>query len=421
MKNVAENHIQIKCPQCGNRFSPEAAMEHDVRMHVEKEYERKLEEKSKFLELSIKKQEEERYHTKLTALEADRTEKTNRLRKLEEKSVTLEERERKLKEKEEQTEIEMRRRLLERERIITESAEVKANEKAQLVFLEKQHALERERQSMDLLLRKRIQEETERVREEEKMKAAEVQKKLDDQTKLVNEMQRKTTQGSMQAQGEVQELAIEDFLRNTFLRDEIEEIGKGKRGGDCIHQVKDGFGNRCGKILYESKRTKSFGGDWPAKLKEDMRLTQADIGVIVTEVLPHGMTRFGQYEGIWVCTFTEFKALSYLFRDSLCRIGEVKTAQENRGDKMNMLYQYLTSIEFRQKIEAIVEAFQQLQDDLTKEKSLHMSLWAKREKQIFKVMENTVSLYGDVRGIAGTAVKEIEALEVGHVKLLAER
>src|SRR6187455_1956201 len=120
MKNVAENHIQIKCPQCGNRFSPEAAMEHDVRMHVEKEYERKLEEKSKVLEHSIKKQEEERYQTKLSALEADRTEKTNRLRKLEEKSVALEERERKLKEKEEQTEIEMRRRLLERERIITQ-------------------------------------------------------------------------------------------------------------------------------------------------------------------------------------------------------------------------------------------------------------------------------------------------------------
>lgn len=418
MKNVAENHLQIKCPQCGNRFSPEAALEHDVRMHVEKEYEKKMEEKSKVLELSIKKQEEERYQARLKALEADRTDKTNRLRKLEERSVAVEEREQQLRDKEDRIELELRKRLLDRERVLREDAEANAHEKARVIFAEKQQALERDRQAMDIQIKKRIQEETERVREEEKMKAADIQKKLDDQTRLVNEMQRKTSQGSMQAQGEVQELAIEDYLRNTFLRDDVEEIGKGKRGGDCVHIVNDRLGNSCGKILYESKRTKNFGGDWPSKLKEDMRLTQADIGVIVTEVLPSGMTRFGQHEGIWVCTFTEFKALSFLFRDSLCRIGEVKTAQENRGDKMHLLYQYLTSIEFRQKIEAIVEAFQQLQDDLTKEKATALSLWAKREKQIFKVMENTVSLYGDVRGIAGTAVKEIEALEMEDIKLL---
>lgn len=418
MKNITEDRVQIKCPQCGNRFSPEAALEHDLRNHMEKEFEKKLEENVKVLEQNIKRQEEERFQLKIRTLEADRIEKSNRLRKLEEKSVSLEERERLLKEKEDHAELELRRRLLERERMLVKDAETKAFEKVRLEFMEKQQSLEREKQAMDVHMKKRVYEETERVREEERMKAADVQKKLDDQTRLVNEMQRKALQGSMQSQGEVQELAIEEFLRNSFVRDEVEEIGKGKRGGDCIHHVKDSFGNTCGKVLYESKRTKNFSNDWPGKLKEDMRLNQVDVAVIVTEVLPHTMTRFGQHDGVWVCTFSEFKALSYLFRESLCRIGEIRTAQENRGEKTQMLYQYLTSIEFRQKIEAIVEAFQQMQEDLTKEKSMWISQWAKREKQIFKVMENTSALYGDVRGIAGTAVKEIEALEMDDIKLL---
>ena len=285
---------------------------------------------------------------------------------------------------------------------------------------EREQELVRKEEAMDLILKKRVIEESEKVRCEERMKAADLQKQLDDQTKLVNEMKRKSEQGSMQTQGEVQELAIEEYLKNAFVRDEIEEVAKGKRGGDCIHHVKDVYGNLCGKILYESKRTKNFGGDWTHKLKEDMRLTQADVGVIVTEVMPHDMTRFGQHDGVWVCTFAEFKALSILFRDSLSRIGEVKAAQENRGDKMQLLYEYLTSVEFRQKLEAIVESFQQMQEDLSKEKAQTMSRWSKTEKQIFKVMENTVSLYGDVRGIAGSAVKEIKALEMEEVKLLME-
>ena len=337
---------------------------------------------------------------------------------LEEKSVAVEERERAAKERENKFELELRKGILAKEKSIREEANRKATELAQIEVKEKLQEFKREKEAREVGQKRLVQEETEKVRDEERMKAADIQKKLDDQTKLVNEMKRKSEQGSMQAQGEVQELAIEEYLKNTFVRDGVEEISKGKRGGDCIHHVKDGFGNDCGKILYESKRTKNFGGDWTNKLKEDMRLTQADIGVIVTEVLPNDMTRFGQYEGVWVCTFLEFKALSVLFRETLTRIGEIKTAQENRGDKMQLLYEYLTSIEFRQKLEAIVEAFQQMQSDLNKEKAQTMGQWAKREKQIYKVMENTVSLYGDVRGIAGSAVKEIEALEMEEVRLL---
>ncbi len=410
--------IAIKCPHCGNKFSPEAALEHDVRLHLEKEFEEKLQENVRLVEQRARKAEEERFRHKINVLESDQKLKASRLRELEEKSLTVQELEQRLTQREKQMELELRKRLLDREKLLKEEAERTATEKAQLEMFEKQQALQKEKENLDLTLRRRIHEETAKARDEERMKAAELQKKLDDQTRLVNEMKRKSEQGSMQAQGEVQELAIEEYLIKNFLRDQVEEVSKGKRGGDCVHVVKDAYGNECGKILYESKRTKSFSNDWVVKLKEDMRLTQADVGVIVTEVLPSSLSAFGQYEGVWVCTFAEFKALSIVFRESLHRVGEVKVAQENRGDKMQLLYSYLTSVEFRQKIEALVEAFQQMQQDLTKEKSQMMTHWAKREKHIYKIMENTLSLYGDVRGIAGTAVKEIEALEMEEVKLL---
>ncbi len=230
-------------------------------------------------------------------------------------------------------------------------------------------------------------------------------------------MKRKSEQGSMQTQGEVQELAIEEYLESTFPRDEVEEISKGKRGGDCVHIVKDNYGNRCGSILYESKRTKHFSHEWLSKIKDDQRLKQADMAVIVTEALPEGMCRFGELEGVLICTFAEFKALALLLRHNLARIGEVMSSQENKGEKMQMIYSYVTSNEFRQKLEASFEAYRDMQEDLLKEKVLLTAQWAKREKKMLKAMENLVALYGDVRGIAGGAVQEIKALEIPEIIL----
>jgi len=421
MKEKENPGVQIKCPQCGNKFSPEHALEHDIRLTLEQEFDKKLKENSRTLQKQIEKQEEEKYQMKIRTMESDRDTKAARLRELEETVVAVEERERKIQDREQQVEVEMRKRLLDREKLLREEIGRQATEKAALELKEKQQAMDREKETLEIQLKISLNDVTEKVRQEERMKTADIQKKLDDQTRLVNEMKRKADQGSMQAQGEVQELAIEEYLRNCFPRDEVQEIGKGKRGGDCIHVVKDVYGNTCGKVLYESKRTKNFGGDWTTKLKEDMRLSQADIGVIVTETMPQEMARFGLLDGIWICTFAEFKALALVFRDSLARIGEVRTAQENKGDKMQLLYDYLTGTEFRQKLEAIVEAFGQMQDDLSREKNQMLSSWSRREKRIFKVMENTVSLYGDVRGIAGTAVKQIEALEMDEVRLLMEK
>ena len=306
----------------------------------------------------------------------------------------------------------MKKKLLDRERIIREQAEKFTREKVLLEVREREQKLLRDREMADIQMKKRIAEEAERVREEERMRNAELQKKLDDQTRLINEMKRKSEQGSMQLQGEVQEMAIENYLENSFPFDQVSEVAKGKRGGDCVHVVRNEFNQVCGRILYESKRTKHFSHEWLAKIKEDMRLQQADLAVIVTEAFPEGMTRFGELEGVWICSFLEFKALALVFRQNLLRIGEVLASQENKGDKMQMIYSYVTSNEFKQKLEAAFESFKDMQEDLVKEKAMFTSQWAKREKKLFRAMENLVSLYGDVRGIAGGAVPEIKALEM---------
>jgi len=416
------NHIAllVKCPHCGNKFSPEEAIQHDLRAKFEREFEQKLVANTKSLASKIQQEEEAKYKVQLQRLEEDRKIKSLRVKELEDQSIALQEREQKLMDREERIEHEMKKRLLEREKIIKEHADKNALEKALLEVREREAKLARDREALDLILKKRVNEETDKAREEERMKNAELQKKLDDQTRLINEMKRRTEQGSMQMQGEVQELAIEEYLTSSFPRDVIEEITKGKRGADCVHIVRDHYENECGRILYESKRTKHFSYEWITKMKDDMRLKQADIGVIVTEALPDGKTRFCEMEGIWICSFIEFKALAHLFRHNLSRIGEVLAAQENKGEKMNLIYSYVTSNEFKQKLEAAFESYHDMQEDLQKEKVLFTSQWAKREKKLLKAMENLVCLYGDVRGIAGGAVQEIKALEFPEIKLLME-
>lgn len=411
--NIAHDPaLHIKCPHCGHRFVPEHAFEHEMREKLDREYKQKLLSSEQALTERIRREEAERFTLKVKVLEEEKIARQRKMNSLEEQVILLSQRENDLKAREEKMEMEMKKRLLERQEILKKELEVTAMQKAELAFREQELNLKKEKDILALQLQKKMQEEVERAREQERLRQGELQKKLDDQNRLINEMKRKAEQGSMQLQGEVQEIAIEDFLTNAFPRDVISEVSKGKRGGDCIHIVKDNFDRTCGKILYESKRTKHFSNEWIGKLKEDMRQTAADIAVIVTEVLPEGMIRFGEKDGIWICTFSEFKPLSYLFRFNLIRVGELMSSQENRGDKMSLLYQYVTGNEFRQKLEAAFESFNGMQEDLVKEKALFVSQWAKREKRLFRAMENLVCLYGDVRGIAGGAVQEIKALEV---------
>jgi hypothetical protein len=412
MEMLSRIALLVKCPHCGNKFSPEEAIQHDLREKLEKEFDLKLQANTKSLVSKIQQEEQAKFKAHVQRLEHDRKAKESRLKQLEDQSIAIQEQEQKLKQREDRLDHEMKKKLLERETLIREHAEKHAMEKALLEVREREAKLARDRDMLELMLKKRVMEETEKAREEERMKNAELQKKLDDQGKLINEMKRRTEQGSMQMQGEVQELAIEEFLSCSFPRDIVEEISKGKRGADCVHIVRDHYDNECGRILYESKRTKHFSFDWITKMKDDMRLKQAEIGVIVTEAFPEGMSRFGAMDGIWICSFADFKALAFLFRTNLTRIGEILSSQVNKGDKSQMIYSYVTGNEFRQKLEAAFESYHDMQEDLVKEKVLFTSQWAKREKKLLRAMENLVCLYGDVRGIAGGAVQEIKALEM---------
>ncbi|GAA8937811.1 DUF2130 domain-containing protein [Helicobacter pylori] len=226
--------------------------------------------------------------------------------------------------------------------------------------------------------------------------------------------QRKAELSSQQLQGEVQELAIEEFLRQKFPLDSVEEIKKGQRGGDCIQVVHTREFQNCGKIYYESKRTKEFQKAWVEKLKSDMREIGADVGVIVSEALPKEMERMGLFEGVWVCSFEEFKGLSAVLREGVIQVGLAKKSQENKGDKVDLLYHYLTSSEFSMQVNAIIEGFEQLRADLESEKRAMARIWKSREKQIDKVFEGTINMYGSIKGIAGNAIGQVKALELGY-------
>ena len=257
--------------------------------------------------------------------------------------------------------------------------------------------------------RKQIQFEQE---QKWQMKLAEQEKKLEDTSKQLKEAQRKMDQGSVQMQGEVMELAIQNWLQQNFPTDSIEEIGKGVKGGDCLQTVKSFGGLDCGTIYYESKRTKEFQKEWIPKFKADMIQRNAFVGVLITEVMPKDMVRLGQKDGVWICTLEEFKSLCFVLRESLILLANVKIAQENKGEKMTMLYDFLTGHEFRMEIEALVEGFTQMNQDLETEKRAMEAIWKRREKQIKKVILNTTQMYGSVRGIAGDSIKPIALLEL---------
>jgi hypothetical protein len=239
-----------------------------------------------------------------------------------------------------------------------------------------------------------------------------MQKQLEDQKRLTEEMKRKQEQGSMQLQGEVMELAIEEWLASQFPLDTIEEIKKGARGGDCIQIVNTRTHQNCGSIYYESKRTKEFQPNWIEKFKGDIRVKGASIGVLVTDAMPPDMDRLGLKDGIWICSFEEFKGLCAVLRESIVQLSNAVMSQENKGDKMHMLYDYLTGNTFRMQVEAIVEGFTTMRVDLESEKRAMQAIWKKREKQIDKVTVNTIDMHASIKGIAGSAIQSVTLLEL---------
>ncbi|MCR6720357.1 MAG: DUF2130 domain-containing protein [Chitinophagaceae bacterium] len=280
------------------------------------------------------------------------------------------------------------------------------------INIQKQLQLEREKLSEEI---RKIEEERIAVKEVEfSLKVKELEKQLEDQKKLAEEMKRRAEQGSSQLQGEVQELALEDMLRSSFPFDAVMEVGKGVRGADCIQVVRNNNGIDCGKIIFESKRTKEFSNDWIEKLRADMRSQGADVAVLVTQTFPKDMNQFGERNGVWICSYTEVKSLVFLLREGIVKIATAIKNQENAGDKMHLLYNYLVSAEFAEQWKAIREGFMSMRLSIQKERDAMEKLWKAREKQLEKVLLNAAHIRGSIEGIAGLEDVNLRLLEEGE-------
>jgi hypothetical protein len=227
----------------------------------------------------------------------------------------------------------------------------------------------------------------------------------------IEELKRRAEQGSQQLQGEVQEVEIESLLTARFPRDTIQPVPKGEFGGDVLHRVIGPLGQQCGTILWESKRTKNWSDTWLPKLREDQRAAKAEIAVIISQVLPKDVETFGLVEGVWLAHPRVLIPIAMTLRNTLVEVACARQASEGQQTKMELIYQYLTGPRFRQRVQAIVEAFSSMREDLDREKKAITKQWAKREEQIDRVMQATVGMYGDLQGIAGKTLQEIEGLE----------
>ncbi|WP_104637666.1 DUF2130 domain-containing protein [Helicobacter felis] len=292
----------------------------------------------------------------------------------------------------------------------------------QQIQREVQKKLNQERQQMQIKIQQEqaqqlhAQQEAleKRLQATYELKLKEKEMQVERLEKAAQEVQRKAQLTSQQLQGEAQELAIEAYLRENFPLDSIEEVKKGRRGGDCVQIVHDYKLQNCGVICYESKRTQSFNEEWMEKFKEDMREAKAHIGVLVTQVLPKSLDRMGLYQGVYVCTFQEFKGLCGILRQMIIDRAWAQKSQENRGDKIHELYNYLVGPEFAKEVENALLTFREMQADLEKEKQAMEKLWAKRSKQIQKMVTITARTRGSIEGIAGNAIASIKVLELGR-------
>jgi hypothetical protein len=418
------DQTSIKCPNCGTSIDVNDILKHQIEDKIRTEYQQKASQQAKELAskneaLEVAKADFEAKKKQENELFAERLEQA---KKVSEKEIT-EKLKKKLDEENKDKVSVMEKELSEKSEKLRELSKMEAElAKVQREKLEMKEALEAENQ---IKLNESLNIEREKIRKQEddknELKFAALQKQLEDQKKLTEEMKRKQEQGSMQLQGEVMELAIEEWLASQFPLDTIGEIKKGASGADCLQIVNTRELQNCGTIYYESKRTKAFQASWIEKFKNDIREKNANLGVLVTEVLPNGMERMGMKDGIWICTFEEFKGLSAVLRETIIRVSQAVQNQENKGDKMAMLYDFLTSNQFHLQMEGIVEGFTQMQEDLSKEKRAMQSIWKQREKQIDKVINNAINMHGAIRGIAGNAVQSIKALELDNeINLIEE-
>lgn len=301
-------------------------------------------------------------------------------------------------------------------------------QKVQADLLRKQRELDDAKRELELTVEKRVQEglaatrdqAKKEVEEALKFKVMEKEQTISSMQKQIEELKRRAEQGSQQLQGEVQELELETLLTAKFPQDQIQPVAKGEHGGDVLQRVNGTFGQPCGMILWESKRTKNWSDGWLIKLREDQRQAKADIAIIVSQTLPKEVETFECIDGVWVTHPRAALPVAIAMRYTLMEVSCARQASEGQQTKMEMVYQYLMGPRFRQRVQAIVEGFSSMQEDLEKERRVITKQWAKREEHIERVMQATVGMYGDLQGIAGKTLQEIEGLELAALDGPAE-
>lgn len=394
---------EITCPKCSHHFHIEDVLTNDlqkkIREDLQKEYVSKIDEYKKLKdELELQKENEEAiFNQKLDEALAEKQKETDRI--TEEKYVsTIAKLNAELKQK---------------------SSENKELLQKEVKLLELEGTLEEREQQLELKTKKLLLEGKEKFEKEGRRKAQEefelkeiqFNKDMAEQKKLIDDLKRKAEQGSMQKQGEILEIALEEFLQNNFRHDRISEVAKGVNGADVIQEVHNDFLQKCGSIVFETKRTKNFDKKWLDKLKQDQLQCKAEIAVLVTETLPKDIDKFDFQDGVWICSFQEVKTLVIALRQILVQSQSVKVANENRGEKMEILYNYFTSGEFTQKTKRLLDIFDNMSQQLESEKNVTKKLWAKREKEILTMKENLSIVSGDIAGIAGKEVNLLEEFE----------
>jgi hypothetical protein len=419
---MVEKDNFIKCPECGAEINVNEVLYHQLEDEIKKSYEKKSAKRDKEIQKQLddiqtekeqlKKQKEsmdelvsKEVQSKIKT-EKNKLEKSIREKLQDETSEQIKDLQKELEQKSTQVK-ELNKTKAEVEKLKREKDE-----------LRDQVALEKEKEFSEKLKdeRQKIKKQSD---EENTLKIKELEKKLEDQTKLAEEMKRKAEQGSMQLQGEIQELELENTLREMYPFDEISEVKKGQRGADVIQVVRTNQGNECGKIYYESKRTKNFDYGWLQKLRDDNLEVKADVLVIVTEAMPSDTEyKYFYKDGVWVCSFWEIKSFTLILRQGLLQIQAITITQQGKETKMELLYDFLTSQEFRGQFEAIIEGFKSLQDSYSDEKLKMQKIWKEREKQLEKILSNAVNFYGSLKGIAGASIPDIKMLEGGTENIL---
>ena len=410
---MSDSEQKIKCPKCGESISIDDVLAHQIGEKIRKEIE--VEQKVKEAEIAKKQKELETQTIQLEDAKKNTQIEVNK--KVAEKLATEKTALWKQAQIEASKEKEAEKKMLEEQLAEKDTKLREANEKELLLRKEK-NKLDEEKRSFELEKQRQLDEERKKITEDANKKAteeqryiiAQLQKQLADATKAKDDLSRKLEQGSQQTQGEVLELELEEILKVEFPHDEIVPVPKGVSGADVIQKVKDHSGRVCGQIAWESKKTKAWSEGWIQKLKDDQRVIKADLAVIASAVLPEDVKGFVFRDGVWICDIKLIVALATALRINLLNVSRERAMSVGKNEKMEVLYSYLTGVEFKQRVEAIVEAFTNMDVGLRKERLAYEKIWSEREKQIKKVITNTVGMYGDLSGYVD--LPQIKTLEL---------